>query len=245
MISNFFTTTFYNPLYNGLVFIINHTPGADLGVAVIVFTCIVKFILIPLSKSSVVTQLKMKALEPELNKIKEQYANNKEEQARKMFEFYKVNKLNPFSGIVLLLIQLPIILSLASIFYTSGLPNINASLLYSFIPNPQIVNTLFLGFLDITKKNIWLSIVVGVTQFIQIRYSVPAYKSTGKAGKQEDFAKSMNFQMRYVMPGIVFFISFSLTSAISLYWITSNIFAIVQEVYFRRTIKKDLEGNKV
>ncbi len=241
MISNFFSVIFYNPLYNGLVFIINHTPGADLGLAVIAFTCIVKFILIPLSKSSVVTQLKMKALEPELNKIKEKYADNKEEQAKKMFEFYKINKLNPFSGIFLLLIQLPIILSLANIFYRSGLPHIDAALLYSYIPDPKVVNTLFLGFLDITKKNFWLSVVVGITQFVQIRYSVPAYKSSGKAGKQEEFAKSMNVQMRYTMPAIVFLISFSLTSAISLYWITSNIFAIAQEVYFRKTVKKDLE----
>ena len=239
MITNFFSTVFYNPLYNGLVFLINHTPGADLGVAVIVFTCVVKFILLPLSKSSVVTQIKMKALEPELNKLKERTVNNKEEQARKMMEFYKENKLNPFSGFFLLLIQLPIILSLANIFYRSGLPHIDASLLYSFIPNPQTVNVLFLGLLDITKKSVWLSILVGITQFVQIRYSVPAFKPSGKGGKQEDFARSMNVQMRYTMPAIVFLISFSLTSAISLYWITSNVFMIAQEVYFRKTIKKD------
>ena len=244
MISNFFSTVFYNPLYNGLVFIINHTPGFDLGLAVIIFTCIVKFILIPLSKSSVKTQLKMKALEPELNKLKAQYANNKEEQARKLMEFYKINNLNPFSGVLLLLIQMPIIFSLAGIFYTSGLPHINAGVLYSFIPNPETINVLFLGFLDVTKINIWLSIIVGVTQFIQIRYSVPAFKPTGQGGKQEDFAKSMNVQMRYTMPAIVFLISFSLTSAISLYWITSNLFAIAQEVYFRKTIKKEEGGSR-
>ena len=241
MITNFFSAVFYNPLYNGLVFIINHTPNTDLGIAVIVFTCVVKFILIPLSKSSVKTQLKMKELEPELNKIKQQTSENKEEQAKKLLEFYQKNKLNPFSGIFLLLIQLPIILSLANIFYRSGLPHINPSLLYSFIPNPQTVNVLFLGFLDITKKNLWLSFIVGITQFVQIRYSVPAHKPSGNPGKQEDFARSMNMQMRYTMPAIVFLISFSLTSAISLYWITSNVFAIAQEVYFRKTIKKDLK----
>lgn len=238
MITNFFTNTFYIPLYNGLVFIINHTPGFDLGIAVIVFTCIVKFILMPLSKKSVVTQLKMKALEPELNKIKEQYSNNKEEQARKLLEFYRNNNLNPFSGILLILIQIPIIFSLAAIFYNSGLPTINAEALYGFVSNPEKINVLFLGLLDVTKKNIWLSILVGITQFVQIRYSVPAFKPTGKGGAQEDFAKSMNVQMRYTMPIIVFLISFGLTSAISLYWITSNIFAIVQEMYFRKTVKK-------
>ncbi len=238
MITNFFTNTFYIPLYNGLVFIINHTPGFDLGLAVIVFTCIVKFILMPLSKKSVVTQLKMKELEPELNKLKEQYAKNKEEQARKLLEFYRENNLNPFSGILLILIQIPIIFSLAAIFYRAGLPVINVDALYSFVSNPESVNVLFLGFLDITKKSIWLSILVGITQFVQIRYSVPAFKSTGKGGAQEDFAKSMNVQMRYTMPAIVFLISFSLTSAISLYWITSNVFAIAQEMYFRKTVKK-------
>ena len=237
MISNFFSDFFYNPLYNVLVFIINHVPGADLGLSVVIFTCVVKFVLIPLSKSSVKTQIKMKELEPEMNKLKEQYPN-KEEQAKKLLEFYQKNNLNPLSGFFLLLIQLPIIFSLAGIFYRSGLPHINPDILYSFIPNPQTVNVMFLGFLDITKKNIWLSLVVGITQFVQIRYSVPAHKPSGKSGAQDDFARSMNVQMRYTMPAIVFVISFSLTSAISLYWITSNIFAIAQEVYFRKTIRK-------
>ena len=233
------TTIFYTPLYNALVYILDIMPGKDLGLAVIVFTCVVKFVLLPLSRSSVKTQIKMKALEPELNKIKEKTANNRDEQARQIMAFYKANDLNPFSGFFLILIQFPIIFALAAIFYRSGLPHIDQTQLYSFVSVPSEVKTMFLGFLDVTKTNIALSILVGITQFVQIRLSVPAFKPTGNGGKQEDFAKSMNTNIRFVMPAFVFFISLGLTSAISLYWITSNVFAILQELYFRKTIRKN------
>ena len=63
----------FKPLYNGLVEIMNIIPGIDLGMAVIIFTCIVRLILFPLSKSALITQVKMKGAEPEINKIKAQY----------------------------------------------------------------------------------------------------------------------------------------------------------------------------
>ena len=243
MISSIFHTIVYNPLYNGLVYLIGHIPGGDIGVAVIVFTCVVKFILFPLSKAAVVTQLKMKALEPEMAKLKEQTKGNKEEEAKKLLEFYRVNGLNPFSSILLLLIQLPIILALAFIFYRGGLPVIHTELLYSFVNLPTLINTHFLGLVDISVRSLPLGIIAGISQFFQVQFSVPKYKAPenmGTAGPsfKDDLARSMNMQMRYVLPVFVFFISLGVSGAVALYWITSNLFTIAQELYFRKTVKK-------
>ena len=67
----FFHTFFYNPLYNGLIFLIDIVPLADVGIAIILLTIVVKLILFPLSKKAVRTQLIMRTVEPELNKLKE------------------------------------------------------------------------------------------------------------------------------------------------------------------------------
>lgn len=235
-----FQTVFYDPLYNTLVLIINYIPGGDVGFAAIILTCLVKVILFPLSKKAAITQIKMKIAEPELAKLKEKHGSNREEFARKTMEFYKQNKLNPFAGFFLILIQLPIIIALASIFYTGGLPKIDTHLLYSFVVVPTLINTMFLGLIDVTQRSIILSILAGLAQFVQIRLSVPAHVSTtsGKKSFSEDLTKSMNTQMRYVMPVFMFLISLYVSGAVALYWITGSLFMIGQELYFKRTIKK-------
>lgn len=239
-----FQTIFYDPLYNALIFIINHIPGGDVGFAAIILTCLVKFVLFPLSRQAAKTQIKMKLAEPELAKLKEKYGDNKEEFAKRTMDFYKDNKLNPFASFILLLIQLPIIIALANIFYRGGLPVVDAHLLYSFVSVPVSVNTMFLGIIDVTHSSIYLSILAGLAQFAQIRLSVPAHTpvatGSGKKSFSEDLTRSMNTQMRYVMPVFMFIISLYVSGAVALYWITGSLFMIAQELYFRKTIKKTI-----
>ncbi len=244
MISFLFNTIFYNPLYNGLIGLIDIIPGGDVGVATIILTCIVKFILFPLSKKATKTQLVMKQLEPELARLREKYGSNKEELARQTLEFYRINGLNPFASFFLVLLQLPVILALAFVFYRGGLPIVHSELLYSFVHIPNFINTNFLGLFDITHSNLWLSIATGLAQFIQIRLSVPAYTKPTDPLKPgafgDDLARSMNMQMRYVMPIFMFIVCLNLSGAIALYWITGSLFMIAQELYFRKTIKKNI-----
>lgn len=241
-----FSAIVYNPLYNGLVILLDYIPGADLGLATIALTCIVKLILFPLSKQATKTQIIMKALEPELAELKEKYGSNKEEFARKTLEFYKKNNLNPFASFFLILIQLPIILGLYFIFFRGGFPVVKPELLYSFVKIPEFINTNFLGLIDITKTSAFLGVLAGLAQFIQIRLSVPAYKPStkpkvdGKKDFSEELAKSMNVQMRYVMPVFMFIVCLTVSGAVALYWITGSLFTIGQELYFRKTIKKGL-----
>src|SRR4051812_37884353 len=126
-------TFIFNPLYNGLIGLIDLFPWMDAGIAVIVFTIVVKLILFPLSKKAIVTQVRMKDLQPEIDKIKETYKNDKQTLGLKTMELYKANKVNPLSSFVQLIIQLPILWALYRIFVNSGLPVVNHEYLYSFI----------------------------------------------------------------------------------------------------------------
>src|ERR1039458_6628887 len=151
MISSVFNALIFQPFYNGLVLLINLLPFFDAGVIVIIFTIIVKIILLPLSVKASKSALQMKAIEKDLNVIKEKYKDNKEEQTKQTLEYYKVNHINPFAGIFVLLIQLPIIIGLYRVFLTSGLPKINSALLYHFVSSPAAgsINMVFLGLTNI------------------------------------------------------------------------------------------------
>lgn len=215
----------------------NALPFFDAGVVVILFTVLVKFVLFPLSRKSLVAQAQMKRIEPELSKIRDKHKNDKQEQARRTMELYKEKKINPFSGIFLILIQLPIVFALYFVFLKSGLPQINEDLLYSFVPKPGEINMNLLGLVDISQKSYILAFLAGISSFFQIRFSVPAYKKTGEERSfKTDLARSMNMQMRYFFPVIVFFISYNISGAIALYWFTSNIFTLIQEWIIKRKL---------
>ena len=249
-----FQEIFIRPLYNGLVIIMNVVPGIDVGVAVIIFTVIVRLILFPLSKSALLTQVRMKEVEPEANKIKAQYAADKQLQAAKTMELYKQRGVHPFSGILLLFIQLPILFALISVFYKI-IPTIDPTLLYSFVHVPTIKATL-LG-LDLTHKSLILALVTGVVQFLQLHYSVASRqqrniaqnmpKNAGKPDSATNFANSMNTQMKFMMPIVAFASIYWLipsrypqaASIIAIYWSISALFTFGQELYIR---KKHLKG---
>jgi YidC/Oxa1 family membrane protein insertase len=235
MFSYVFNASIYIPLYNGLVFIIGFVPFADAGVAVIVLTFLVKLALFPLSQKAIKTQLRMKTFEADLAALKEKHKTDREAHAKATMAFYKEKNINPFSSIFLILVQIPIILGLYYIFYKGGLPTIDTSLLYSFVGVPS-VSMHFLGLIDITKGSLILAILVAASQYFQVRFSMPAIKpKTSEMSFKEDLARTMNLQMRYFLPAVVGVVAYSISGAVSLYWITSNLFAIGQEIYVRRT----------
>ena len=216
-----FNTFFYEPLYNGLVFLISVIPGADVGIAVVILTLVVKILILPLSHKSVVSQAKMRNIEPEIKKAKEEI-KDKQEQAKRIMDLYKKHGVNPFSGCFLMLIQLPIIFALYWVFF-KGLGNIDTAPLYAFITHPEHVNMMFLGLIDMTKKSLILALIAGTSQYFQMKLSMPPLpsqeknKASGPVSFKDEFAKNMNVQMRYVLPGIVFFVSYSISSAVALY----------------------------
>lgn len=235
MLSNIWNTVLYQPLLNALAFLVSIIPGGDVGVAVIILTILVKIILFPLSQKSIESQAEMNILAPELNKIKASGAS-KEEQAKQTFDLYKKHNTNPFSGCLLVLIQIPIIFALYYVFF-KGI-NFQSGLLYSFIHIPEHINMIFLGILDISKKSLILAILAGVSQYLQAYYMPKAPVSSGTTSSfQDSFAKSMSMQMKYIFPFIVAFIAYSISGAVALYWITSNLFMVGQQIYVKKEKK--------
>lgn len=238
MIKTFFVTTFFQPLYNFLVFLADVLPGHDVGLAIVLMTILVRLALFPIYHKSTKTQAKLKEIEPELKALKEKH-QDREAQARAMMELYKQHGINPFSGFVLLLIQLPIILSLYYVFKDNL--SVHIDLVYSFVNFPETINPLFLGKLDITAKSLILALIVGATQFIQMQLALPPLSPKKPGEKQtfsDDMSRSMQMQMKYFLPVMIIFIARSLPIAISLYWITSNLFSIGHELIVK---KKALE----
>ena len=228
-----FHTIFYQPLYNALVALTTIVPGHDLGLAVILLTIIVKMVLIPISHKTIKTQKKLKELEPEMNKIKEKH-KDQQEQALKIMELYSQHGVNPFSGVFLMFLQLPIILALFFVF-KEGL-DLTSSDIYSFVPKPEFINHMLFGFIDLTQKSIVLALLVGITQFIQVQLSVPptpAKKEGAEASFGDSLAQSMSFQVKYILPIFITFVSYGLNTAVSVYWIVNNIFTVVHELYVR------------
>ena len=244
---DFFRVVLYEPLYNGLVFLLGTVPLGDLGVAIILLTLFVRLVLFPVSHKSTKTQAKMRTIDPEVKKIKEQYKSDKQEQAKKTMELYQKHGVNPFSGCILLLIQLPVIISLYFVFFKGLANGLDKDLLYSFVKVPESYNLLFLGFIDLLGKSFLLAAGAGISQYFQMKLSMPKLEtkisSAGGVSFKDDLAKSFNLQMRYGLPIFVSIISYTISAAVALYWTTSNLFSIGHELYVRKKAEQILEKN--
>jgi YidC/Oxa1 family membrane protein insertase len=238
MIAKLFYLILYQPLYNALIFLVAIIPYHDVGVAVIVLTIIVQFIIFPFRHKSVVTQRKMKEIEPEVKRIKEQYKKDKQEQSKQTMALYRAHGISPFSGFFMLLIQLPVFIALYKLF-SSGIKFDSANL-YSFVSMPALIKTQFLGIIDISKSSYFLAFLAGITQFFQMHLSMPKVKKsdTGSGSFQDNLSRSMSIQARYIMPIFIFFIALKFSSGIALYWTAMNVFAIVHEAVVAYRAKK-------
>ncbi len=235
---------FYKPMYNALVYILSLLPGGNIAMAVIILTIVVKIILLPLSKKMFLSQVAQKRIQPQLKKIQEEYKDNKQMLGLKMMELYKQNNLNPFSSILLLFIQIPIVFALYFVFSRGGLPAIDMTDLYSFVPHVTDVSQFLFG-VDFIKSSAFIGALAGIFQYIQIRLSLlhmnDVKKVQGQALKPEEMIqKQMSFMMKWFIPVLIFIASLQVSAAVALYWIVSSLFMISQELYFRNKYKAEL-----
>jgi YidC/Oxa1 family membrane protein insertase len=222
-------------MYNALAFLISSVPGGDVGVAVIVLTIIVRVILFPLALSASRTQSAMRKVDPELRALRDKYKDNKEELAKQTMALFRENKINPFSSIFFVLVQLPIIIGLYIVFNSEGKTLIiDPAVLYPFISAPGSSSLIFLGLIDLSVGSLVLAVLVAVTQYFYSQLLMPnAPVSTGKSF-QDDLMKSMHLQMRYVFPVVLGVIAFVTSGVIALYFVVSNVFGILQELMVKR-----------
>ncbi len=242
MITNIFDAVVYFPIYNALVYFVDIIPGHDIGIAVIIVTILVRIVLWPLARRAVKTQMGIKAITPEVEAIKKKFKDKPEEQGRAIFALYKERDIHPFSSFLVLLIQLPILLGLYWVFALGGFPEVNPEYLYSFVPMPGNVNMEFLGIFNMAGNSIVLAVIAMAAQFTYTRLSMgPRGSATPmenvEASFSKDLAKSMDVQMRYVLPLIVGVIGYTVAAAAPLYWATSSIFMIGQEYLMGRRFK--------
>ncbi len=232
MFSSLFHALIYDPIYNGLVFFVDIVPGHDIGIAVIIVTIIVRIILFPLSRRAIKTQMAMKKLAPEIEKLKEKFKKEPQEQGRAIFALYRERGVHPFSGFALILIQIPVLLGLYWVFARGGFPTIDTETLYAFIPPPADIKMHFLGLVDMAAAhNVVLAVLVALSQLVYSRLSMGPRDTTTpvEATLSSDMARSFDLQARYVFPLLFGVISYFVVAAAPLYWLTSNLFMIVQE----------------
>jgi YidC/Oxa1 family membrane protein insertase len=237
--SGIWHTLVYEPLYNILIGFVALVPGHSVGLGIILLTLSVKLALWPLTAKSILAQRAMRELEPELRKIRETY-KDKQEQALKTMELYQKKGVTPFSGCLPILIQIPVVFGLYFVFM-KGLV-IDPAQIYSFVPAPAELDLHFFT-LDLAAKSLFLAILAGGSQFYQAHLSLgsnplPKPVEGKKPSLQDDIARSMQMQMRYVFPVLIGVVAFSTSAAVALYWATSNMLGIAQELWMKLRIAK-------
>lgn len=247
-----FNSLVYQPLYNLLIFVYNVFPLHDFGIAIIIVTVFIKFILLPLSRKQIESQKKMQELQPKIKEIQEKYKNDKEKQSRAMMEFYKANKTNPFSGCLPTIFQLIFLIAIYRVLFNisnAGLM-IDGSGLYSFVANPGQINHLFLGIIDLSRSidfknfslvnipHVILVLLAAAAQYIQTKMLMAKNTAHSTSGQKQDISQIMTQQMLYLGPLLTLFIGIKFPAGLALYWLISTVFSVAQQYFI---IKKDRE----
>lgn len=230
-LSTIFNSAIYQPLYNALIFLYNLFP--DLGVAIVLLTLIIRVMLISLSKKSIESQKKMQEIQPEIKKLQEKYKLDKAKQSQAVMQLYKDKKINPASGCLPMIIQLIVLIALYQVFLAGISFNGDGHLLYSFVKNPQTVNHLAFGLIDITKSNLFLAFVAAILQFWQTKMLMAKTKKTEekKPESEPDFSTVMQKQMLYMGPVLTFIFGAKFSAGLPIYWITTTLFMIAQQYW--------------
>ena len=198
----------YNLLQQFFAFLLNTTDKyvGNFGVSIIIVTILIKIALLPLTLKQDKSMKEMKKIQPELEKLKEKYANDKQMLNIKTIELYKEHKVNPAGGCLPLLIQFPILIALFGVLRNGIIPQDSSFLC-----------------LKLSEKDPYyiLPILNGAVSFFQ-------QKLMGTS----DNPQMKN--MMYIFPIMMIYISYKMPSGFQLYWLTSSILAVVQQYFIMK-----------
>jgi YidC/Oxa1 family membrane protein insertase len=234
-----FTTYFIQPIYNAFVFLIAHMPGGDVGLAIILLTVFMRIVLYPVFSSSIRTQMGMQAMQADLEEMSERFKDKPKELADARIELLRKYKVNPLAGIFTLIIQVVVLIALYYAMFREGFPKIAEHLLYSFVHTPALVNTHFLGIVDLlTPHHIILALLVAVTQYFTIRFTLGRTNANQhKLPPEKAAAQRMQSNMMlYFMPGVLLVLAYFFPAAVGLYFLTGNVLSLGQEWLIRREL---------
>ena len=239
---NIFDLLIVQPIFNLLIALYSIIPGSDFGVAVILFTILVRFVLYPLLKRQLHQTKLMRKLQPELKRIKKSTKGNRQLESMQMLELYKKHGVSPFRSILILLIQLPIFIALYHVIqiftlhrdqigkYTYDfLENIPA--ISQLIHHPEQFNEKLFGIVDLTKPAfgnhgvdiilILLALVAAYTQYVMSKQTMPQTENKKRLrdimaeaanGKQADQADMNAVVMGKMMKFLPIFMFFVMVS---------------------------------
>lgn len=212
------------PTVSALLFIYNTITFQDLGLAIVFLTIVVRVVLFPVFYKGAKDQALMQRIQPHIKKIQLDHKDNKEAQARAMLDLYKKYKLNPFAGIFLLILQLPVFIVLFQVFSKELSTGIFAT-------------TTLLGFIDLGAKGYVLPIIAAAAQYFQTKLMMgPQAKNA--SNENDNLMARMAKTMAVVGPAFTFFILVNLPAALSVYWTVSGVFSIFQQIYINKRLPK-------
>lgn len=202
MFASFFDTVFVQPIFNLLVTIYAIIPGHNFGLAIILFTILIRFLMYPLVKKQLFHTKAMRELQPELRRIKKEAAGDRQKESLLTMELYKERQINPLSSIGLLIVQIPLFLALFAGLRKIVLdPHAMINFSYSWVRDLSWMkqlgsdiklfdNTLF-GIVDLGRSALpatggvylpamLIVIASSVTQYFQIKQTSPSDKEARK-----------------------------------------------------------------
>jgi len=233
MIASLFHEVLYRPLLNGLVFLYQTAAFQDLGLAIILLTIVVRIVLFPLFYKGLKSQTMLMKIQPHIKRIQDEHKNNKERQAQALLALYKEHKVNPFTGIGIMLLQLPILIALYRVFL-NGFADTALSEIYSFISAPTHLNQTAFGLIDLGKRDIIVLLLAAAAQFLQGYLAHP--KKVPGTSKSDNPMASVGRIMIFIGPVITVWILSFMPSAVGLYWATTALFSSAQQIVINKKI---------
>lgn len=196
------------------------------GIGIILLTIVVRIVLLPLTISQTRSMARMQMLQPELKEIQKQYKDDQQKMQQEVMEFYKKNNVNPLSGCLPLLLQMPVFFALFQLLRDLGIKVIGggAQTIYKFL---------------------WMDLKSPDPYYILVILMVATMIATSKM-TQADMTKTGASQalMTYMLPVVFGIISIRLQSGILIYWVTTNIWSIGQQWFVNKLVLKEKEKVK-
>ncbi len=186
------------------------------GVAIVLLTFLIKLLFFPLSAASYRSMAKMRVVAPKLEKIKQQYSDDREQLNRAMMELYKTEKINPLGGCLPVLIQIPVFIALY----------------WSILSSVEMRNAPFFGWItDLSAADPYyiLPLIMGASMIIQMRLNP----------KPPD---PMQAKVMQIMPIVFSVMFFFFPAGLVLYSIVNNILSIAQQWYITRVAETESKG---
>lgn len=241
-----FKTLLVQPLFNLLVVIYAFLPIHDFGLAIILFTALVRLALWPLVNKQLHSQKAMQKLAPEITKIRAKAKGDRQLESKLLMELYKEKEISPFASFTPLLIQLPIFFALFVVLQDIVKPGQIAGFVYGSVgqlgPIKDIIsggafNPSLLGLINLAKPSLLLAVLAGAAQYVQTKQLTPKHTS-------DDPAARMAASMGTIFPFLTAIIAMTLPSALALYWTVTSLVAIVQQKMVLQRDVEEMEGVK-